>query len=78
MMKENDKQINFNNTDLLLFLGKNFDQMKPHMNTLKSEIKEINKYKYINFFENGISFCLLNDLIESIHIYNKNIMKFDR
>jgi len=77
-MNDEEKQLNFNNNDLFLFLGKNIDEIKPYIEVLKNEIKEISQSKYINFYDYGISFCLENNLIESIYIYNKNIMKFNR
>jgi hypothetical protein len=77
-MNDEEKQLNLNDSDLFPLIGQNFNKIKPYVDNLKNEIKNLNPYTYINFFDDGISFCLVNELIESIYIYNKNIMKFNR
>ena len=71
----NEKIINLN---LMGFLSNDMNYLKNKIDLKNYEVKEIKQYKYINLYEDGLSFCLNNDIIESIHIYNQNIMKFKR
>jgi len=64
--------------DLMDLLNQNLDKLQQFIDDLKNDIRQIKHYKYVNFYEEGISFCLVNDKIESIYIYNQNIMKFNR
>lgn len=67
-----------NTSDVRTFIGENIEKINDYIQNLKNEIRNIKNYKYINFYEVGISFCLVNDVIESIYLYNQNIMKFNR
>lgn len=64
--------------DLMDLLNQNIDKLQQFIVDLKNDIRQIKQYKYVNFYDDGISFCLVNDKIESIYIYNQNIMKFSR
>lgn len=77
-MNSDEKQLSFDNVNIFEFFGKGFDEIKYFIDNFNNEIRDINEYRYINFNDSGISFCMKNCSIESIYLYNQNIMKFNR
>ena len=78
MINEFKEFSNFTEIEVRNLLNENVEKIQSFINSYKNEIKQIKEYKYINFFDDGIGFCLVNDIIESIYLYNKNIMKFNK
>ncbi len=77
-MNRNEGIIGLNEMNIQDLLNMQYNQLQPLLDSMKSEVKQIEKYKYLNFYNEGISICLINEIVESIYLYNQNILKFNR
>lgn len=73
---EENSNFKLSDYDLYKLLGKSIlgEEFQHILTTFPAHLrKEIKNYTYVNYMQDGISFCFLNNSLDSYILYNENI-----
>ena len=79
-MQKNEKSnsVIINKIKISELLEKDNQYIKNLFIDFNLEERDVKIYKYINIYDEGISFCIKDEKVDFIYLYNKNIMKFSQ
>jgi hypothetical protein len=77
-MIKNEKLDIIKEINLLDLLEKDNQYIKNLLINFDLEERDVKSYKYFNLYNEGISFCMKDEKVDFIYLYNKNIMKFNQ
>lgn len=64
--------------NILDLLNKESIYIKNIFKDFDLEERDVRTCKYLNLYKEGISFCMKEEKVDFIYLYNKNIMKFSQ
>ena len=59
-------------------VNRDIGYIKELLKDFDLEERDVRSCKYLNMYDEGISFCIKDETVDFIYLYNKNIMKFNQ